>query len=128
MLIQQSHCYLHSHELICYDGGFLIVMNSCTTQPSPRMLGYSDQLCPLSSATDIFGEGTGPVWLNNLRCRYYDSTLDQCTHDGLQENWCPHSRDAAVICQGVKVDEGHWVCINVHMPTLYAHKLRIRPN
>ena len=66
------------------------------------MLGFPGYACAITSATDTFGEGTGPVWLNNVRCSYYDQSLDECAHDGLRENWCPHSQDAAVICQGIR--------------------------
>jgi len=64
------------------------------------MLGYTDAVCAITSGTDTFGEGTGPVWLYNLWCGFSARTLDQCQHDGIRENRCAHSRDAAVICQG----------------------------
>ena len=64
------------------------------------MLGFSGYVCAIRSATDTFGEGTGPVWLRNVRCRFYDANLDNCRHDGLNEDSCPHTEDAAVICQG----------------------------
>ena len=61
------------------------------------MLGYSGYICALRSAT--LGAGTGPVWLTNLRCGYATTTLNNCPHSGVSENWCTHSKDAAVICQ-----------------------------
>ena len=67
-----------------------------------RMLNYTGYVCPIRSATSTFGEGTGSVWLNNLACRSYDTTLDQCRNsDPFNINPCTHSRDVALICQGV---------------------------
>ena len=69
-----------------------------------RMLNYTGYICAIRSATSTFGEGTGSVWLNNLACRYYDTTLDRCRNSNPYNiNPCTHSRDAALICQGVCV-------------------------
>ena len=69
-----------------------------------RMLNYTGYICAIRSATSTFGEGTGSVWLTNLACRYYDTTLDRCRNSNpYNTNPCTHSRDAALICQGVCV-------------------------
>ena len=64
------------------------------------MLNFTSYICAVSSATTVFGEGTGPVWLTNLRCSYYDRHLDQCDVVPRNINPCQHYEDAAVICQG----------------------------
>lgn len=77
-----------------------------------RMLGYSGSTCIIRSSdipdvdtgvslNDTFGVGTGPVWLHNVQCDYDDRSLDDCRHSGLREDWCSHSRDVIVICEGV---------------------------
>ena len=58
------------------------------------------KLCAVSSATHVFGEGTGPVWLTYLRCSYYDTSLDHCGAYPQSYSPCQHYEDAAVICQG----------------------------
>ncbi|CAI8040608.1 Soluble scavenger receptor cysteine-rich domain-containing protein SSC5D [Geodia barretti] len=64
------------------------------------MLNYTGYICAIRSATSTFGEGTGSVWLTNLACRSYDTTLDQCRNSNPYNiNPCTHSRDAALICQ-----------------------------
>ena len=65
------------------------------------MLNYTDYVCAIgATGIGVFGEGTGPVWLSGLRCRYLDKHLDQCLGNRPQNNPCLHYRDASVICQG----------------------------
>ncbi len=47
-----------------------------------------------------FGEGEGPIFLDNLRCNGSESALHICPNDGISQHNCGHSEDAAVICPG----------------------------
>ena len=53
-------------------------------------------------ATDVFGQGTGPIWLDYVSCGTFDSSLDKCLHYnypwGRHTSYCDHSRDAGIIC------------------------------
>lgn len=65
------------------------------------MLNFTGHVCAVRAGTAVFGEGTGPVWLNNLRCGYREVNLDACGNSNpLPTSPCEHNRDAAVICQG----------------------------
>ena len=44
-----------------------------------------------------FGQGTGPVYLNSVRCRGTESSLLSCSHSGIGVA-CSHSADAGVVC------------------------------
>ena len=46
-----------------------------------------------------FGEGTGPIHLDNLECTGMEGRLDQCVHQGVGINNCGHGEDAGVFCQ-----------------------------
>uniref|UniRef100_A0A3Q1JMT3 SRCR domain-containing protein n=1 Tax=Anabas testudineus TaxID=64144 RepID=A0A3Q1JMT3_ANATE len=46
----------------------------------------------------LFGEGTGPIWLNGMRCSGKESSLTECWHSGSGSHNCTHSKDAGVIC------------------------------
>ena len=46
-----------------------------------RMLNFSAAISALSYGE--FGQGVGPVWLRHVRCRGNETSLDECTHDGL---------------------------------------------
>ena len=66
-----------------------------------RQLGYPDAVAaPLSAR---YGQGTGPVWLNNVQCLGNESDLFACAHSGSLNQNCKHDKDASVKCLGMCV-------------------------
>ena len=49
-----------------------------------------------------FGEGTGPIFLDNVGCIGNESNLTQCLHNGVGVHNCNHREDAGVNCSGRK--------------------------
>ena len=48
-----------------------------------------------------FGEGSGPVWLDDVSCDGSEQTLISClTGDLIGQHNCDHDEDAGVKCQG----------------------------
>ncbi|XP_060636604.2 uncharacterized protein [Anolis sagrei] len=45
-----------------------------------------------------FGEGPGPIWLNEVRCAGTEWNLHSCHHLGFRKHVCTHEEDASVIC------------------------------
>ena len=45
-----------------------------------------------------YGQGTGPIVLDNLQCTGTEETLFNCTHNGVNIHNCAHSEDAGAIC------------------------------
>lgn len=81
----------------CYS-----ITNPETSSYFYSMLNFPGVVCAVTSGTHVFGEGSGHVWLTDLRCYHYSAlTLNDCTNNlPRSTNPCSHSRDAAVICQG----------------------------
>ena len=47
-----------------------------------------------------YGNGVGPILLDNVVCNGAEANLLQCTHSPLFSTDCGHSEDAGVVCQG----------------------------
>ncbi|KAM8826053.1 scavenger receptor cysteine-rich type 1 protein M130-like isoform 1-T2 [Synchiropus picturatus] len=47
-----------------------------------------------------FGQGEGPIWLDDVECSGEESALTLCNHPGFGEDNCGHGEDASVICLG----------------------------
>jgi len=45
-----------------------------------------------------FGQGTGPILLDNLFCTGTQLYLTNCTHNGIGNHNCAHSEDAGLRC------------------------------
>ncbi|XP_071492673.1 MAM and LDL-receptor class A domain-containing protein 1-like isoform X7 [Diadema antillarum] len=73
-----------------------------------RMLGFSGATSALQSA--YFGEGSGPIWLDNVQCSGSESDINQCAHNGFGSHNCVHGEDAGVICYGGYTTPGYNHC------------------
>ncbi len=49
-----------------------------------------------------FGEGSGPVVLDNLMCNGLENRLFDCSHAGLERTSCSHNQDAGIACRAGK--------------------------
>uniref|UniRef100_A0A8C7WP66 SRCR domain-containing protein n=1 Tax=Oryzias sinensis TaxID=183150 RepID=A0A8C7WP66_9TELE len=47
-----------------------------------------------------FGQGSDPIWLDDVACSGSESSLTHCGHSGYGKHNCNHGEDAGVICLG----------------------------
>ncbi|NXA44260.1 DMBT1 protein, partial [Eudromia elegans] len=47
-----------------------------------------------------FGRGSGPIWLNLVRCKGTEAALSECAHNGWGKRYCSRAWDAGVVCSG----------------------------
>ncbi|KFW00008.1 Deleted in malignant brain tumors 1 protein, partial [Fulmarus glacialis] len=47
-----------------------------------------------------FGQGQGPIWLDDVRCTGTEAALSECRAKGWGVHGCEHGEDASVVCSG----------------------------
>lgn len=62
-----------------------------------RWLGFPGVIHETNWAS--FGEGTGPIWLDNVRCAGDENTLNECKKYEIGNHNCEHREDAGVVCE-----------------------------
>ena len=62
-----------------------------------RQLGYDGALRAVRDTA--FGQGTGPIWLDDVQCVGNETSISQCSHLGLGVHNCRHYENAGVVCR-----------------------------
>ncbi|XP_076961482.1 scavenger receptor cysteine-rich domain-containing protein DMBT1-like [Callospermophilus lateralis] len=53
--------------------------------------------------SSLFGDGSGPIFLDNVRCTGNETNLGQCHHLGLSVHNCGHHEDAGAVCSDLSI-------------------------
>ena len=77
-----------------------------------RQLGFRYALHVYGSAR--YGQGTGPILLDDVYCLGSESSLLSCRHSGIGSHNCHHSEDASVVC-GENGGENNLYRISSHL-------------
>uniref|UniRef100_A0A8C7U1A9 SRCR domain-containing protein n=1 Tax=Oncorhynchus mykiss TaxID=8022 RepID=A0A8C7U1A9_ONCMY len=57
-----------------------------------------------------FGQGSGPIWQDDVGCSGTECSITQCPHTGGGTHNCNHGNDAAVICSEIRLVDGTSRC------------------
>lgn len=66
-----------------------------------------------------FGQGSGEILLDNVRCTGSESRLIDCPANALGDNNCAHSEDAGVRCLG---NNNYSYSVIVYIPVLQGYR------
>ena len=68
-----------------------------------------------------YGEGYGPVYLDELNCNGTESSIMQCGHSGVANANCHHAEDASVICKGKHMSSWYISTSYIVFPSTIRH-------
>ncbi|XP_055956391.1 deleted in malignant brain tumors 1 protein [Patella vulgata] len=74
-----------------------------------RQLGFATGTAVLRA--QIFGHGTGPIWLDDVGCIGTEMDIKDCTNSGFSPRDCHHNQDAGVVCNGTYVPQTSTITI-----------------
>ena len=63
---------------------------------------YSTCIGAVARHNAVFGQGTGPIYLDEMRCYGSEYALIECRSYGLENHNCGHHQDAGVVCAAGK--------------------------
>ena len=90
---------------VCDDSfGFEDAHVACRMMGLGRAIGYcssNGDIC--SSNGRSFTAGSGEIWLDSLGCDGDESSLFDCSHDGVGQDNCGHTEDMGVVCERKKI-------------------------
>lgn len=61
-----------------------------------------------------YGEGSGPIWLDNVNCSGSETSITECIHNGWGSHNCHHNEDVSIKCLPPFGEKIIWSYLNNH--------------
>ncbi|XP_041641014.1 deleted in malignant brain tumors 1 protein-like [Cheilinus undulatus] len=58
----------------------------------------------------VYGQGSGPIWLDNVGCSGDETSISECRHQGFGVHDCSHFEDASVTCEDRRPHNAQLIC------------------
>ena len=85
---------------------------------------------------EMFGKGTGHIWLDRVKCRGTEPSITMCSHSGWGNTYCSHHSDIAVVCKTKETDRSGRLTFNnvrplrskeLKLTSCYSFRFRCSP-
>jgi len=88
---------------VCDGGGYPKTFDIKAATVVCKELGYegAEMVVP---CCDVFGKGTGRIWMDNVKCVGTEPSITMCLHSGWGNTYCSHDYDVSVICKTNQTD------------------------
>ena len=97
-----SFCYIHYWVLPSFHWTSNTFIQSDVNNYIAYTVVYINYVISYTTGTALsnayFGEGSGPIWLDDVSCTGSESELLECYHNGIANHDCSHFEDASVRC------------------------------
>ena len=84
-------------------------------------LGYN--VASSAPVDAVFGQGTGPIRLDDVHCEGNETSITQCSHRGWGVHNCGRGKNAGVVCRQLK-GQLDYDLANNYFPIIYSDSIR----
>ena len=117
-LVNATNTNMNGRLEVYYAGQWGTVCNNFFDNNAAMVVCRQLGLNPVGAITVTsasFGQGVGPIWLDNVNCNGSEPDIDSCSHNAWGSHNCSHHKDVGVICRGKLILYMHKImCIAIH--------------